>query len=96
MILGRVLGNVISTQKDGNLQGFKLQVVQPIDAYDLAPRGNAIVAVDTAGAGCDDVVMVVSGSSARQTSQTKTCPVDMAIVAIVDTVEIQGKKVYGK
>ena len=58
--------------------------------------GAPIVAVDTSGAGSNDLVMVVSGSSARQTKQTRTAPVDMAIVAIVDSVEIEGKRVYGK
>ncbi|HHV43497.1 MAG TPA: EutN/CcmL family microcompartment protein [Firmicutes bacterium] len=96
MILGKVLGNVVSTQKDENLQGFKLQIVQPLNPSNLEPMGAPIVAVDTSGAGCNDLVMVVSGSSARQTKQTRTAPVDMAIVAIVDSVEIEGKRVYGK
>ena len=95
MILGRVVGTVVSTQKDSNLVGLKLQLVQPVSVQDLQPEGKSLVAVDSVGAGLGDVVMLVTGSSARLTDLTRTAPTDATIVAIVDTVEVEGTVVLG-
>ena len=88
MILGRVVGTVVSTRKDERLMGSKLLVVRAVD-----PQGkdeaSYMVAVDTVDAGFRDLVLVVTGSSARMASGLKDCPVDAAIVGVVDTVEVK-------
>ena len=87
MILGRVAGTVFASKKDPRLEGFKLLIVRPV-----APDGNEeagyVVAVDTVQAGVGDVVLVCSGSSARQTAQTKNKPVDAVIMAVVDKLDV--------
>jgi microcompartment protein CcmK/EutM len=87
MVLGKIVGTVVATRKDPRLVSNKLLVVRPMD-----PRGKAegtyLVAVDTVDAGVGETVLVVSGSSARMASGLKDCPVDAAIVGIVDAVEI--------
>ena len=93
MIFARVTGNVVCTQKDEKLVGCKLLLVQPVDLAG-APKGNPIVAVDSVGAGEGELVLLVQGSSARQTSRTQGNPVDAVIFAIVDTVEQGGKVVF--
>lgn len=95
MIFARVTGSVVCTQKDEKLVGCKLLLVQPVDLVGAA-KGNPIVAVDAVGAGEGELVLLVQGSSARQTSRTTNNPVDAVIFAIVDTVEQNGKKVFTK
>ncbi|MCX5797840.1 MAG: EutN/CcmL family microcompartment protein [Elusimicrobia bacterium] len=95
MIFARVTGNVVCTQKDEKLVGCKLLLVQPVDLAG-APKGNPIVAVDSVGSGEGELVLLVQGSSARQTSRTQGNPVDAVIFAIVDTVEQGGKAVFKK
>ena len=88
MILARIVGTVVATRKDERLVSSKLLVARPID-----PRGKAegtyLVAVDTVDAGFGETVLIVSGSSARMASGLKDCPIDAAIVGIVDAVEVQ-------
>ncbi len=96
MIFGRVIGTVVSTAKDERLVGKKLLIVQPLHIRELTPKGDPIVAVDTVGAGETEVVLMVAGSSARQTDKTDKTPVDAAIMAIVDSVELEGKLVFSK
>jgi microcompartment protein CcmK/EutM len=95
LIFARVTGNVVCTQKDEKLVGCKLLLVQPVDLAGAA-KGNPIVAVDSVGAGEKELVLLVQGSSARQTSRTQGNPVDAVIFAIVDTVEQGGKAVFKK
>jgi microcompartment protein CcmK/EutM len=95
VIFARVTGSVVCTQKDEKLVGSKLLLLQPVDPAG-APKGNPLVAVDSVGAGEGELVLVVQGSSARQTSRTEGRPVDAVIFAIVDTVEQDGKKVFRK
>ena len=95
MIFGRVEGTVVATRKDPGLQGFKLLVVRQVSPT-LEDSKNFLVAVDTVGAGYGEIVVVVGGSSARMTEHTKNLPVDSAIIAIVDTIELRGKVVYQK
>ena len=91
MLLARIAGTVVATRKDPRLEGRKLLVVVPVDALDPgARRGGALVAVDTVGAGFRETVLVVQGSSARMAQGCNECPVDAAIVGIVDTVDIDG------
>ena len=76
--------------------GMKLLVVKPIDLDTMEEKGALVVAVDAVGAGENEVVMLVGGSSSRQTANTDNKPVDMAIVAIIDHIDIQGKRVFEK
>ena len=87
MYLARVMGTVVATRKDDRLEGFKLLVVQPVDPAGI-DAGTPVVAVDTVSAGFTETVLVVTGSSARMTARTKDCPVDAAIIGIVDTVAV--------
>jgi len=96
MILGKVVGTVVATQKDRGLEGFKLQIVQTLDLPSMAPKASFLVAVDAVGAGQGEVVLICSGSSARMTTTTENRPVDAVVVAILDTAEIEGKAVYKK
>jgi ethanolamine utilization protein EutN len=87
MLLGKIVGTVVATRKDPRLVSSKLLVVRPMD-----PRGktdgNYLVAIDTVDAGVGETVLVVSGSSARMASGLKDCPVDAAVVGIIDTVDV--------
>ena len=87
MILGRIAGTVVATRKDEKLEGSKLLLVRTIDPETQAESGY-VVAVDTVGAGAGETVICVSGSSARMAMGLKDRPVDIAIVGIVDTVQI--------
>ena len=95
MFLAKVVGNVVSTQKNPGFQGMKLLLVQPHikKGVSLVPSGSSIVAVDSVGAGNGELVMFTQGSSARLTPGTRDAPVDAVIIGIVDTVELDGKKV---
>ena len=95
MILGQVVGTVVSTRKDAGLSGLKLLVVRELDDA-LAPTGHLVVSADAVGAGRDEVVLVSAGSSARLTDATRDKPVDSVIVGIVDEVEEKGAVVYSK
>ena len=96
MILGKVVGTVVATQKDSGLEGFKLQIVQSVDTRTLEPEESFLVTVDAVGAGEGESVLCTSGSSARMTSPTEDRPVDAVIVAIVDSVEMDEKTIYRK
>lgn len=87
MILARVIGTVWATRKDERLQGLKLQIVRPV-SLDLKDREGFLVAVDAVGAGVGEVVLVVQGSSARQTAATESKAVDATIMAIVDKLDV--------
>ena len=88
MQLARVVGNVVSTRKDERLQGAKLLVVRTVDPHGKDDT-SYMVAVDTVDAGVRDRVLIVTGSSARMASGLKDCPVDAAIVGVVDAVEVK-------
>jgi ethanolamine utilization protein EutN len=87
MLLARIVGTVVATRKDPRLVSSKLMVVRPVDTAGKID-GHPLVAVDTVDAGVGETVLVVSGSSARMASGLKDCPVDAAIVGVVDVVEI--------
>ncbi len=95
MFLGKVVGTLVSTQKEPSLDGLKFLVVRrlTIDGEDTA--GYA-VAADAVGAGVGEVVMIASGSSARQTVMTDRRPCDAVVMAIVDTWEVGGDVKYQK
>jgi ethanolamine utilization protein EutN len=87
VLLAKIVGTVVATRKDPRLVSNKLLLVRPIDPKGKA-EGNHLVAVDTVDAGVGETVLVVSGSSARMASGLKDCPVDAAIIGIVDEVEM--------
>jgi microcompartment protein CcmK/EutM len=95
MLFARVIGNVVCTRKDDKLKGTKLLLVQPVD-LDNNPKGTPLVAIDSVGAGEGEMVLIVQGSSARQTKRTEGTPVDCTIFAIVDSAEKDGKIVFSK
>ncbi len=81
MIIGKVVGSVVSTRKNENLIGNKFMIVEPIPSLKLE---NRIVAIDNIGAGIGEYVLVVTGSSARVGCGMENAPVDAAIVGIID------------
>ena len=87
MILAKVVGTVVATRKDDRLVSNKLLVVRPVDPHGKT-EGNYLVAVDTVDAGSGETVLIVSGSSARMASGMKDCPVDAAVVGIIDQIEV--------
>ncbi len=100
MYLAEVIGQVVATKKDESMIGRKLLLLRPQLVDEAKPTqfrngSNTIVAVDAIGAGEGDLVMFCQGSSARQAGGLRSLPVDATVVAIVDTVDVLGKKVYG-
>jgi ethanolamine utilization protein EutN len=95
VILGKVVGTVVSTRKEAELSGLKLLIVKACD-FDGKPTGASVVAADAMGAGVGEIVLLASGSSARQTAVTRDRPVDATIMAIVDIVEVDGARRYVK
>ena len=79
MQLGKIVGTVVSTQKDEKLEGLRLHIVKHINV-DGTFTGSLVVAVDSVGAGIGEVVLVAAGSSARQTKNTEGKPVDTVIM----------------
>jgi ethanolamine utilization protein EutN len=94
MFLGKVIGNVVATQKDPKFQGMKLLLVQPYINREsgLVVSGSSIVAVDSVGAGEGECILFTQGSSARLAPGTREAPVDAVIVGIVDTIEVDGRR----
>jgi ethanolamine utilization protein EutN len=82
MIVGKVIGSIVSTRKNENLVGNKFMLVEPLEV--IGDTSNRIVAVDNIGAGIGEIVLVALGSAARIGCGMETAPVDAAIVGIVD------------
>ena len=95
MLIGKVVGTVVSTAKDEKIQSLRLMVVRQL-TIDGQESGGYVVAVDAVGSGVGEVVLYASGSSARQTVLTDKRPVDAVIMAIVDTWEVDGQVRYPK
>lgn len=96
MYAAKIIGTAVCTCKEQKLIGLKLLVVQPISLLTLENEGKPVVAIDAVGAGESEVVLVVGGSSARQTDVTTNMPVDATIMAVIDYIDINGKKVFEK
>ena len=91
MLIARVVGTVVSTQKHRKFEGAKLLLVQPLNLDDTS-RGNAMLAVDGVGAGVHEKVLVVTeGRAAGEALGRKGVPVDAAIIGIIDQVDIDGR-----
>lgn len=87
MQIGRVVGTVVATQKNRKLEGAKLLLVQPM-TLEGQPRGTAVLAIDSVGAGVGEtVLLVIEGKAAGAALRRKAAAVDAAIIGIIDTVE---------
>ncbi len=101
MLIARVTGSLVSTEKVESMVGHKLLLVEPFrldpkKREALVTTGRSIVAVDTMGAGVGELVLITQGSSARLTPETKSLPVDTVVIGIIDTVHIDQTCVYDK
>jgi len=89
MQIARVVGTVVSTQKHPKFEGAKLLLVQPLNLDDT-PRGTALLAVDSVGAGVSEKVLIVlEGRAAGEALGKKAAPVDAAVVGIIDRVDLE-------
>jgi microcompartment protein CcmK/EutM len=95
MMIARVIGTLVSTQKEPTLEGLRLLVCQPVNA-EGEQAGATVVAADAVGAGVGEMILYATGSSARQTIATQNRPVDAVVMAIVDNWEVAGKIKYRK
>lgn len=95
MLIGKVVGTVVSNRKDPKIEGLKFMLVKQVDV-DLRETGAYVVAADAVGAGMGEYVLYATGSSARQTVQTDKRPIDAVIMAIIDQWEIGGALKYHK
>ena len=96
MILGKVVGTVVATEKSEKIEGIKLLLLEKIDPITLKGKNDFVVSMDSVGAGIGEIVFFVSGSSARFTSVTDGMPTDSAVIAIVDIIEKDGVYTYQK
>ncbi len=95
MLVGRVVGSVVATHKEPSLEGLKFLLLKQLDIAGKE-TGASTVAADAVGAGIGEVVLYATGSSARQTKVTQNLPVDGVVMAIVDTMEVDGQVTYDK
>lgn len=94
MFVAKIVGSVVATQKTESMRGSKLLMIEP---YVIDPKtrdklittSRSLIAVDVVGAGEGQFVLVVQGSSARMTPETKPLPVDCTIIGVVDSVNVQ-------
>jgi ethanolamine utilization protein EutN len=80
MLIGKVIGSVVSTRKNEHLVGNKFMIVEPLKSF----QENRIVAIDNVGAGIGEYVLVAQGSAARIGCDAENSPIDAAIVGIID------------
>ncbi len=95
MKFGIITGNVVCTRKDEKIEGRKLLLVQPVDD-NMKEDGTPLVGIDTVGAGENELILFVTGSSSRLTDITQDRPVDCTIMGIVDYIEKGGKVIFDK
>lgn len=95
MKLGLVMGKLISTRKEGKLQGLKILIVNYL-TENMERTKDTAACIDTVNAGEGDIVLLCSSSSARLTKLTKDVATDNTIVGIVDSVMQGGKYIYKK
>ena len=89
MIIARVIGNVVATQKHAAHEGKKILLIQPLDLEDR-PMGDVVVALDAVDAGVGDRVLAVQeGFSAMTSVGHIESPIDAAVIGVVDIVEIE-------
>ncbi len=95
MLIGEVVGSVVATQKDEQLEQLKLLVVR-VHTHANEETDRYVVAVDVVAAGLGDMVLFATGSSARQTKLTQDKPCDAVIMAVVDSWDLGGENIYEK
>ncbi len=95
MLIARVIGSAVSTVKDPSLTGHKLLLVREADESGEVV-GPVFVAVDGAGAGTGELVLVVRGSAARHGARTHDQPVDALIVGVLDSLDVDGTVTFRK
>jgi microcompartment protein CcmK/EutM len=95
MNLGMVAGTVVATRKEESMEGLRFMLVRHVDERGKE-TGSQVIAVDAVGAGPGEMVLVATGSSARQTLATDKRPCDAVIMAIVDSWEVDGEEQYRK
>ena len=95
MLIAKVVGSVVATQKDDKLENLKLLVLQ-VHGHSNEPKDQYVVAVDSVQAGVGDMVLYATGSSARQTRLTDGKPCDAVVMAVVDSWDVDGTNVYEK
>ena len=88
MLIGRVIGNVVATQKDPSHRGRKILVVQPLH-LDGSDRGEPVLALDSVDAGVGDrVLLATEGFSAMTAVGRPHSPIDMAVLGVIDSVDL--------
>lgn len=95
MQIARVIGSAVSTVKDFRLTSLKLLIVQRASPSNQL-YGDPFIAADTVGAGEGELVILVEGSSARQTEKTLDSAVDAVIIGILDSLDVGGNRVFTK
>ncbi|MBI3960344.1 MAG: EutN/CcmL family microcompartment protein [Chloroflexi bacterium] len=95
MKIALVVGTVVASQKEANLEGSRLLVLKNVTVEGQV-QSDYVVAVDAVGAGVGEYVLYAGGSSARQTAATHNRPVDAVVMAIVDSWEVGGVEKYRK
>jgi microcompartment protein CcmK/EutM len=93
MLIARVIGSAVSTIKDEKLVNRKLLICVQTDETGKS-IGKPYVAIDTVDAGEGDLVLTAAGSSARQTTITKDTPVDSVVMAVIDSLSVEGKVTF--
>lgn len=96
MLVGRVTGSVVSSNKADSLCGSKMLIVQPVDLETLEIKDDYVVAIDDVGAGQGDLVFCAYGSSARQSDTSRAFSSDFSIYGIVDSIDMRGRRTYDK
>lgn len=95
MILGMIVGTVVSTQKADNVDGTRYMLVQKCDQHGKT-KNEYHVALDQVGAGTGEMVFMSQGSPNRQTERTFDKPIDASILGIIDLIDVSGEVVYQK
>lgn len=92
MILGRVIGNVVTVVKDPSYIGFKLMVVQEMN-IDATYESNFYISADIIGVGTDEIVLVTNGTSSRATDETYEKPIDSVIIAKIEKLIFEDREI---
>lgn len=88
MLIGKVIGEVVATQKHVSHEGQKLLLVQPLE-LDGADKGDAVIAVDAVDAGVGDhVLLIIEGFSAMTSVGRPNSPIDIAVIGVIDAVDL--------
>jgi microcompartment protein CcmK/EutM len=95
VLLGRVAGTLVASEKEPTMEGLKFLVIKQVDV-EGDDSGGYVIAADAVGAGVGEIVMFATGSSARQTEATRDRPCDAVVMAIVDTWEVGGEVKFTK